>query len=616
MAIESAVLAKAINPIVATIAKESATFFRTAMIKWDANKIIEKLARTIADVNTVRTMWSRDKSVSIDSFYYPPKIRPISGDHDYDLDLEAPETDQIGKETVYLKLEDALAQNAIVVGIVGQGKSILFRQLTKLALDKMKIPIFVELRYIADDRNLEDLILNFMDAAGIAGGKAMFEHLAANKNIVLILDGFDEVHANLVTECVYAIEHLRKKFDNLRILISSRPDHSVQNLPGFQLYTIEELARGDYEPFLKKLIADSVMRFNIQQALFNAPESIRGVITTPLMLSLLCVVYAQEGDIPSSLPTFYERLFNAVFIKHDNFKPGFSREHYSKLSESNLQRLFDAFCFMAIKDDHGRTLTQQEFEETFEKARKYTAKIECEIEGFKKDIVKVACLMLNDGYDQTSFLHKSIAEFHAASFVKKSSESFVHRFYEHAISDQAKWSEPLNFLRYIDEYRYASLFIMKVYPPQLERLAAVLEQRTNEALINYTTHVLGHFTVHLEGVRATSFALGKQSEGYFSHKLLTALLNAASSEIAQASPEKILSVKRESRKTASTAVDFSIKAASIAADFISLEVLVNNFDMTILWESLRYSEINALEELARCQSVVDAENSKSDMFLK
>lgn len=595
MAVESAFLIKAITPIIAAVAKESANFLKESKIRWDANKTIEKLSKMILDINTVRTMWSRDKSVLIDTFYYPPKI--TSAENEYEVS-EA--------ESRQLSFDDILKQNSVIEGIVGQGKSILFRQLCNLTIKQLHIPIFIELRYIADDRSLESLILDYMDAAGINGGKPIFNHLATNKNIVLILDGFDEIQKNQVKNCIYEIEQLRKKFENLRILISSRPHYGVQNLAGFEIYRIAELTSEDYGPFLRKLIPDTVIRFNIEEALKNAPKSIIGVVTTPLMLSLLCVVYAQEGDIPSSLPTFYERLFNAVFIKHDNFKPGFNREHFSKLSESNLQKLFDAFCFMTIRDDHGRTLTREEFEASFEKAKNYTPNLECDIEGFKKDIVKVACLMLDDGYDQTSFLHKSIAEYHAASFIKRSSESFVKKFYEQAINNETKWLEPLKFLRHIDEFRYASLYIMKTYPAELQCLSKTLNTGTSAALNDYIGETLSEFTINMDGMEISSFSLGTRGNGrhrgFFATQLVSALASASTHALFLATNKKIAAAKRDSNPGVSKPMT------------INYQTYVAQFDTKMLWDALKTTEQNGLKELERCQVVIEIENRKDDIF--
>jgi hypothetical protein len=52
-----------------------------------------------------------------------------------------------------------------------------------------------------------------------------------------------------------------------------------------------------------------------------------------------------------------------------------------------------------------------------------------ELDGFRHDIVHVTCLMQEEGYD-IHFLHKSVLEFFAASFITSRTETQAKRFYE------------------------------------------------------------------------------------------------------------------------------------------------------------------------------------------
>lgn len=76
----------------------------------------------------------------------------------------------------------------------------------------------------------------------------------------------------------------------------------------------------------------------------------------------------------------------------------------------------------------------------------------------KKDITKVACLILEEGVGEVTFLHKSIAEYHAAAFIKSCDDEFAERFYTVATKDWMQWSECLSFLRSVDSYRFSKYF--------------------------------------------------------------------------------------------------------------------------------------------------------------
>lgn len=576
-------LAKIVSPIIKTLTQECTGIIKDHNLKWDATNSIKKLSKILLNINTVKTMWSRDKSVLISDFYYPSRI---SRDH---------------SETVS-DPSKLIFTNTVIEGIVGQGKSILMRQLCNYAVESSLIPVFIELRMISPERTLMSLIIDYLDAAGIQGGNHIFHYLADKSKIVLILDGFDEIPTNSINTTVYHISHIQKVHDNLKIIVSSRPAQAIQNLAGFETRTLAPLDESDYEKFLRKLIPDPITLFNIQAAILEAPPNIKGVITTPLMLTLLIQVYHAETEIPASLPDFYDKLFNAVFVKHDGIKPGFERERYSGLSPTKLQKLFDAFCFMVLQSSVGRTLTNKEFRDAFNKAIKYTPTAICEPEGFKKDIVTVACLMLNDGFEQTSFLHKSIMEYHAASFIQNSNDGFATTFYQKAPDHFHNWSETLTFLSHIDEFRYGKAYILQEYPPALAKLTSVLEQKTPEALIEYLTSETPNFMIQIEGNTPTLFATGSRSRQHsFSNIILGAVIANAQYEIESAPIKTIQKAIRETPKTRG-AISIDIKA------------MVNNFGHQLLWDRLALVESDLIEKIKKYQTIVDDEMKKHEIF--
>lgn len=62
--------------------------------------------------------------------------------------------------------------------------------------------------------------------------------------------------------------------------------------------------------------------------------------------------------------------------------------------------------------------------------------------------------MLEEGIDNYTFLHKSIMDYYASSFVKRLSEENAQLFYDGVREDHERWRELLNFLKSIDEYRF------------------------------------------------------------------------------------------------------------------------------------------------------------------
>ncbi|VVO87763.1 hypothetical protein PS858_02133 [Pseudomonas fluorescens] len=578
-------LTKALTPIIAPIIKEGVNLFKDQRLKWSADSSAKKLSKIIVGINTVKTVWSRDKGILIDDFYYPSKIKRTRS--------------RLGD----LEPTKLIFENSIIEGIVGQGKSILMRQLCNFAVENGIIPIFIELRMISQDRSLTNLITDFMDAAGIPGGSDIFSYLANKNKIVLILDGFDEIPSPFIKSTVYNISQLQKLHDDLKIVISSRPSQTIQNLAGFHVHQLAELTDKDYEPFLRKIVHDPITRFNIQSAIVDAPQNIRGVITTPLMLTLLVRVYQVETEIPATLPDFFDRLFSAVFIQHDGYKPGFEREHHSKLSASKLQKLFDAFCFMTLQEGFGRTLQNSDFRKSFTRALKYTPASICEIEGFKKDITNVACLMLEDGFEQISFLHKSIMEYHAASFIQTSGDDFATKFYSRAPEDYDSWAETLGFLSYIDEYRYGKLYILEYFPQALDALSETLRKRTPESLIEYINNIAPDFTISVGNSTFRSFtSASSEKQHFFTNEIIFAIINNMREQEKKSSSRIIHKATRETVSSKKGVLEISIKA------------MVDNFDQSSVWKTLTAIEQELFDTIQKYKLIVSAEKQKDDIF--
>lgn len=443
---------------------------KDTLAKLSTDAGVKKLANTLIKFDKVKTIWSPEDEVSLSKFYYPSQIS---------IDDE---------DTVINSEQDLPSGNIVIEGIVGQGKSIFMRYVACSLLPTSgvkQIPLLLELRNISTRRTLLDSIYNFLKAAGLKGDEETFTYLASTGKIVLLLDGFDEVPRECVTDIIIEIDTLQTLHPELKIIISSRPQSDIQSLVGFKIYKLVPLKPENYEPFVKKLIPSVIKRTEIVHSLNECPANIQGIISTPLMLTLVIVVYQTEKEIPISLSDFFDKLFGVVFTKHDKLKAGFNRQHHSGLAERRLRQLFDAFCFMVVQNGGGRSLKPSQFNRAFDGALKLTRNCQCEVENFRKDIVKVACLLIEEGLDLTTFLHKSILDYHAAAFIKDLSDIQAQAFYHAATKEYRKWQAVLGFLKAIDHTRYAKDYYLYSTKKPYDQLVEVLDDPDDNSLIRY-----------------------------------------------------------------------------------------------------------------------------------
>ena len=186
------------------------------------------------------------------------------------------------------------------------------------------------------------------------------------------------------------------------------------------------------------------------------------------MLTLLHLTFGTSAHIPDTLHEFYEGMFNVLVSRHDEMKPLYVREKATALSNSDLQTVFEHFCFLA--KDHGVALSEEQFSDCAKRAAKLTS-LSFTPEGLKTDLTEIVCLMLVDGL-KIAFIHRSIQEFFTAFFLKHlEQEKKVKAIYERLAKSPLVWSQELRFLQQIDRYRYAEHYRLPIIEKFLKTIA-------------------------------------------------------------------------------------------------------------------------------------------------
>lgn len=595
----SAALTKILSPIFSDLYKGAKGAVREGMSRWSTVAGIKKASASLLKIEKVKTIWSPEEEVSLRQFYYPSKLQtkvPIG------QTATIIDTDNISN------LPD---RNIVIEGIVGQGKSIFMRHLasTILRAEHLEtIPAFIELRTISSKRNLKDIIFLFLESLGISGDQSTFDYLADSDRITLLLDGFDEIPSECVGEVIFELGNLQTRYPDLKIIISSRPRNHIQNTTGFQVLELVKLDEADYDPFISKLITSKTKRFDVVEALNDSPESIKGVITTPLMLTLVVIVYQTEKEIPSTLAEFFDKLFGTVFSKHDRLKAGFNRQHFSGLSERRLKQLFDTFCFMVVQSGGTRSLDSKQFEAAFDNAISYAPECKCDVDSFRNDIIKVACLMVEEGFDTSTFLHKSILDYHAAAFVKNLNDNIAADFYSSAFHNYRAWRNVVEFLKSIDTNRYYRYYIIKLLKKPVAQLEKAIHNADIETLVLYLEEHFPELTFDFE-----SYDL--KSIGPFPNTGIE-LYDLIGDIISSSFPEDITYIEDDYYRSE---LDKAIKLSrrqdpSIAGQCITLRQYIEVFNPTILWTDLIELEIEMHSICDIAQSELSREKTKEGLF--
>ncbi|WP_333907149.1 NACHT domain-containing protein [Delftia acidovorans] len=431
------------------LAKERAV---SVFAKRRSNVSNQNIAKNLTLVTKVKTLWKFDKEVSLYEFYYPSSIEFFDG----------------VKKRVSSLRDFGTKRNFVIEGTAGQGKSVFLRYLCgqelKLDYSSNRVPIFVELRRLRNDLSLMSLILEALQKYRLPNTEPAWEFLAASGKFVLLMDAFDEIDPSLVDRSVAEIEKLSELYmDSLQIIVTSRPDADIQKSSLFRVYRLCPLKNEDHKPFLENICDEQRQADNLFGVLANSTTEIRDLLTTPLMMTLLVILYKSLQTIPDTVPKFYGELFDVLFYRHDHSKPGFRRKRYTNLDDGKIKKIFSAFCFCVRAEQLG-VVTSTQFEECVNKAARVCGE-SVDPDKFRNELIKTVCLMQQDGFEY-SFIHKSVAQYYAAAFISGSSEKFSEQFYRKVLEGGRSWELELRFLSQIDAYHYSKSYEM----PLLKRI--------------------------------------------------------------------------------------------------------------------------------------------------
>ena len=377
----------------------------------------------------------------------------------------------------------------VLKGTAGQGKSILLRWLLgKEIRSGNRIPLFVELRKIRSDSLLDHIVSSFCDLLDIGKSSDLFDFFAKAGKVSILLDGYDEIDPDQVQQVTASIEDLAAKYPNSRILVTSRPQSGIENSSYFDVIPIAKLGEHDFEPFFEKILSkDKVLAKRLCTAISNSNFAIGALVSTPLLATLLTIVYRAHQKIPADFAEFYDELFQILLVRHDRSKPGYERKRKTNLSDREMQQVFEAFCFKT-KSRRLAGITKQQALEIAAECIKSVGCV-CNETHFIADIKAVTCLLSEEG-GQLDFLHQSVQEFFAARYVLTRPDIVAQKFYAAAIDGKwINWQQELMFLLRIDSYRSGRDFFIPSYQKILKDIRFEQPDFESTALAVIAEHI-------------------------------------------------------------------------------------------------------------------------------
>jgi len=453
-----------INTVVTTFIETalSETIKKLLTLKWKTNTdlgkdilerfydedVIKKFSTKInKDILTFRSLSSAGQNVNLDDVYYP-------------LSLKVQDNGDL------LKIDDhtTLRHRGVIVisGSAGQGKTTILR---KLFLEEIKskerFPIFINLRDVRFTNELTciDLIKNFFEGYGIESSSDEVVFLMQSSKVVIFYDGFDEV---LQSNRLKARDIIKESWNryNCPGIVTTRPHTEIYRESGLKNLSVNKIKIEELASIIERIVTDNAQKGAILKLILSK-DFLKEALIYPIMIELLLVSYYSMREAPQTISDFYDQLFRNLMYAHDHLK-NFERSRLSKLSVSELERVFNSFSACTFSNDRYH-FNERQLDSFFKNSITLIAKAKDKIydaNEIRADIVDGTNLISRDGNDFYTFIHKSIQEYHAAKFHIEVDGK------EKYIKDLIFDNDPalLNFLRFLYQISPRDFMLFYVVP--------------------------------------------------------------------------------------------------------------------------------------------------------
>jgi len=324
----------------------------------------------------------------------------------------------------------------LILDDAGMGKSTYSKFLVhSLMYKSMKIPVLYELRKYTDKHTLIESIARDLDFNKSTFPRDLLHELLIKGDLVLILDGFDEVPLNLQASLADEISEISSAASKSTLIVTSRPQELVPDLINGITLEFKKFSKDQACSLLQKYdeVADVCVGKNLINELDKVPERF---LETPLLITLLYQAYGINNEVANRMCTFYTDIYNALYKGHDlTNKNGYAREKKSKLDYEDFRRITRALSFYMLATNKTSFKNNSEALDFIKKASQISAVKPSTAVKFLDDLLVSVPLMQKDGHE-IKFAHKTILEFFAAEYIvyEKDSLKLLTKLYEGSLS--------------------------------------------------------------------------------------------------------------------------------------------------------------------------------------
>jgi len=233
-----------------------------------------------------------------------------------------------------------------ILGKPGGGKTTLLKHLvitaTSSAIDKT--PIYVSLRdWMLSDIDFVDYLEKQFDICEFPDAKPFIEILFRKGNVLLLLDGLDEVNEEngKRRHIIQYLINFTNKYPKNKFIITCRTAALDFSFEKFTYVEIADFTDKQVETFVKKWFSEKAVIAEKMLSEINSDDkrNLRELAKTPILLALLCLNFEETSSFPLRRVEIYEEAIDALLKRWDKSRNILRDEIYHGLSHVRKRQL-------------------------------------------------------------------------------------------------------------------------------------------------------------------------------------------------------------------------------------------------------------------------------------